>query len=376
MLDILELYKCGNLKYDWYLRNKWRVLHLLSHKNCIIHYTEREYKMPAKLTQEEFVSRSKKIHKNKYDYSQVNYEDGRINKVTIICKKHGKFLQIPSSHLQGRGCRKCGMEVLTKSTEWFISKASKAHNNKYDYSQTNYKNNFTRVTIICKKHGKFLQEPHHHLRGCGCQKCNVEFITKSTSQFIKDAIRVHGNRYDYSQTNYKNNHSKVIIICNKHGRFLQTPNHHYLQGKGCPKCNKVVLADGTKCDSLIEAFRYLQYKKNNVNFKYNMRYGKDLGCKRYDFYLPDSKIYEEITSFDFGNGAGINAKIKDKYLKNIEIKRMYAKSKGCAFRFIQTKLTRKQKEYVLQNTMEFKGSIRSTLFDPDCLPFLLNHRKI
>ena len=62
---------------------------------------------------------------------------------------------------------------------------------------------------------------------------------KTTEQFIKEAIRLHGNKYDYSKVAYKNSYSKVIIICPIHGEFLQTPNEH-LHGHGCPICAKSV----------------------------------------------------------------------------------------------------------------------------------------
>jgi hypothetical protein len=57
-------------------------------------------------TDEEFVSKSKVIHGNRYDYSTIVY-DGNEIKVNIVCNKHGIFLQKPKSHLNGNGCPKC-----------------------------------------------------------------------------------------------------------------------------------------------------------------------------------------------------------------------------------------------------------------------------
>lgn len=51
--------------------------------------------------------------------------------------------------------------------------------------------------------------------------------------FIESAIKIHGNRYDYSKVEYKNNATHVTIICPEHGEFEQTPNMH-LRGRGCP----------------------------------------------------------------------------------------------------------------------------------------------
>lgn len=53
--------------------------------------------MPNKLTIEEFISRARKIHGNKYNYSKVKYIN-RTTKVCIICPKHGEFYQTPNGH--------------------------------------------------------------------------------------------------------------------------------------------------------------------------------------------------------------------------------------------------------------------------------------
>jgi hypothetical protein len=60
-------------------------------------------------------------------------------------------------------------------------------------------------------------------------------VRKTTEQFIKEAIAVHGDKYDYSKVEYKTGNDKVCIICPKHGEFLQTPYNH-LQGCGCKMC--------------------------------------------------------------------------------------------------------------------------------------------
>ena len=59
----------------------------------------------------------------------------------------------------------------------------------------------------------------------------------TTAEFVKKAIEVHGDKYDYSNVEYMGTHKNVCIICPKHGNFLQTPANH-LNGRGCPKCAK------------------------------------------------------------------------------------------------------------------------------------------
>ncbi len=57
------------------------------------------------------------------------------------------------------------------SAEEWISIAKKIHGDKYDYSKSEYKKAHEKVIIICKIHGKFEQSPIVHLRPIGCNKC-------------------------------------------------------------------------------------------------------------------------------------------------------------------------------------------------------------
>lgn len=60
-----------------------------------------------KVTLNDFIDRSNKIHNNKFDYSLIKKINGTKNKVKIICPTHGEFEQAVYGHLSGRGCRKC-----------------------------------------------------------------------------------------------------------------------------------------------------------------------------------------------------------------------------------------------------------------------------
>ena len=193
--------------------------------------------MPTKKTQDEFIKRSKEIHDNKYDYSKVIYINNR-TPVTIICPLHGEFQQKPKSHLLGRGCQICGGTTQSNS-ESFITKAKQIHRDKYTYDKVNYKNAITPVTITCPIHGDFLQKPHYHLLGRGCNQCGLDVSAKkrakTTEDFIERAKAIHGNKYSYEKVNYINSKTPVEIICPKHGSFFQDPANH-LQGNNCTIC--------------------------------------------------------------------------------------------------------------------------------------------
>jgi len=124
----------------------------------------------VKFSNEDFIFKSNLLHKNKYDYSLVDYKNAH-TKVKIICKDHGIFEQQPRAHLAGNGCSSCvGNKKLNKII--FQKKSNKTHDNRYDYSLVEYENNNTKVKIICEDHGIFEQLPFNHMKGCGCPKCD------------------------------------------------------------------------------------------------------------------------------------------------------------------------------------------------------------
>ncbi len=127
-----------------------------------------------RLTTEEFISRARRVHGNKYDYALVEYSGSYIP-VKIICPEHGEFEQKPNSHLDGHGCKTCGRlagaNARRSNTEQFIAKAKRVHGGKYDYSLVSYERHELPVKIVCPAHGEFEQMPRGHLSGSGCRKC-------------------------------------------------------------------------------------------------------------------------------------------------------------------------------------------------------------
>lgn len=200
--------------------------------------------MAKKVTTEDFIQRAREVHGDKYDYSKTVYV-AAIKDVTIVCPTHGEFQQRPANHLTGRGCHECGgNKPLTLNK--FIERANAKHGHRYDYSQVNFKNVEDKAAIICPEHGPFEQRVMTHLKGFNCPKCGRESVAgklgHSLDRFLQDAKNAHGDKYDYSEVDYKNALSKVKIICPEHGVFHQTPASH-VRGVACSKCSDMVAAD-------------------------------------------------------------------------------------------------------------------------------------
>lgn len=191
--------------------------------------------MSKKLTTEEFINRSIKVHGNKYDYSEVVYITARID-VNIICHDHGLFSQNPSRHMGGAGCTKCQHDSARSTSKVFIEKAKKVHGAKYDYSKVNYTRSLDKVEILCKTHGTFHQTPKNHLKGNMCPVCSIYGDKTKNEWFVAKAREAHGDLYNYSLLNYINGQDKVQIICRHHGTFTQTAYTH-LAGAICMQCS-------------------------------------------------------------------------------------------------------------------------------------------
>jgi len=300
----------------------------------------------------EFIEKCEKIHKNRFDYSLVEYKKSDV-KVKIICPDHGEFLSSPSVHLRTKtgGCPKCiGYKSLTEflnicrnihgdkydyslvsnirnnrtkldiicnqhvqpfkftqryfnhinrkqgcplcagrysyDYKEFINKANKIHNFKYDYKylEEDYKDNKTKVRIVCNEHGIFIQSPNSHLRGDGCNTCFRRDF-KSIESFIMESNKIHNSKYDYSKVNFVSVKSDVIIICPKHGKFEQNAYNHVL-GSGCRKCSD---CEKYTQESVLDKFRKVhgdKYDYSKVNFK-SIREKVEIICKKHGSFLQE-----------------------------------------------------------------------------------------
>jgi predicted nucleic-acid-binding Zn-ribbon protein len=111
--------------------------------------------------------------------------------------------------------------------EIFIEKSKLIHLDKYDYTNINYIDNLTKVEIICKEHGSFLQVPHTHKNGGGCPKCGLLSMKNSKidnkNKWLEDFIKIHNYKYDYSKSIYTGAKNKLEIVCREH---IQSISYH------------------------------------------------------------------------------------------------------------------------------------------------------
>ena len=81
------------------------------------------------------------------------------------------------------------------TTEEFIKKAREVHGDKYDYSKVEYVKSSTKVCIICKQHGVFLQSPKQHLSGQGCPICDNKTNLNGHIKWTKEKCYIEAKKY-------------------------------------------------------------------------------------------------------------------------------------------------------------------------------------
>src|SRR4051794_18556830 len=131
------------------------------------------YDLERRVSFEEFVARSRKVHGDIYDYAPEHYHSV-IVKARIGCRVpgHGTFDQLPSVHMIGQGCPRCANRVPLTTTD-FVRRATDIHGGKFDYSESHFTTSLEKLTIICPidGHGPFEQTPSNHFKGKGCPSC-------------------------------------------------------------------------------------------------------------------------------------------------------------------------------------------------------------
>lgn len=152
---------------------------------------------------------------------------------------------------------------------------------KYVFDEGTFIDSHTPMRVICLEHGEFWATPknllHHECRRCSYKKRALK-NELTTEDFINKAKIIHGNKYDYSDVEYKGTKTPVVIKCLKHGYFSQKPNDH-LSGKGCPMCNESHLE--RKVKDILE--------NNNIDYIYQYK-PEWLNKQSIDFYIPHKNL--------------------------------------------------------------------------------------
>lgn len=240
--------------------------------------------MPTKLNTHQWIIKANEVHGYRYDYSQVEYVNAK-KKVVVICEFHGPWHCSPDNHIsKSRGCPTCGGSKK-KTLEDFICDARKVHGDRYQYSDAEYKNSHTLLSILCKLHGYFQQSPTSHLSGAGCAQCAVDerIVLERASSLGSVKARLFektGGNVDIVDATFSNINSEATFFCSKHGNYRRLVNPCLYLTHACLSCGEeaglVVPLDQASAEKKVrelleggiefEPFEFIGSKHTRVGF--------------------------------------------------------------------------------------------------------------
>lgn len=224
-----------------------------------------------------FVSKSKEVHGDKYDYTLVNYICSTEN-VEIVCPIHGSFFQTPHKH-RTSGCSKCSKEkhisALRKTEADMLKESRSKFGNKFELDLTNYVNLYSPIKIKCPVHGWVEYKWNLHISSdLGCPECFKESEKRSNNRIsLEDSIQrltnLYGEDYHFFTEDIRSGQEKVRYYCPKHKILNATALRHLWDGHACPECGRdkgKTKLSGFYNKTVIE--RKKQFYKNDPNNLY------------------------------------------------------------------------------------------------------------
>lgn len=143
------------------------------------------------------------------------------------------------------------------SVEEFVEKARKKFGDQFDYSQSIYIDTKTKLSIICRQHGNFMQTPDGHLskhNKNGCPQCRLDYLSnlnknrdyshriyktlpkEELESRVKDKFN---SKINLNLENYNGLTKNAIqASCADHGLFTTIPEYLLNSSTqfGCPNC--------------------------------------------------------------------------------------------------------------------------------------------
>ncbi len=118
----------------------------------------------------------------------------------------------------------------------FLEAARDVYGDRYDYSLVAYIDLSSKIQIMCSIHGTFEQYPYHHLNGNGCKKCGIDERVKNRIELTQIDLEEYFGSEFIRKFQFKHlGHEKAKIICEVHGeQIVGEPT--LKRNKDCPKC--------------------------------------------------------------------------------------------------------------------------------------------
>lgn len=133
----------------------------------------------VRLSKEEFIERSIKLHGNSFTFDKLEYLGMKV-KSTMTCNKHGDFISTPDAHLRphkGGACHKCVSTIRSDAQrdtiEEIKNKIKEIYSNRYECEINEYVDSRSKIKVYCTNCSSYFNIRLGHLlayHGCKCTK--------------------------------------------------------------------------------------------------------------------------------------------------------------------------------------------------------------
>ena len=240
------------------------------------------------------------------------------SKLDVICANDHKIKMSWNSFQRGTRCRECSKIRIGESLRKdFNDVVNILKENGYEYLEGEYVNNLSKLKLRCSNgHEFFSTYGKIQSTGRGCAKCS-RALNDSKKRLSNENVNEYINSLNYKWISgfYKNNESKLNIVCDKGHEFTSRLGN-LKSGNRCPSCR--ISKGESKVRDVLE--------KYNIEFKQHYKFDDCIFYKKltFDFYLPSHNIiieYDGVFHYQIIKGKGgvdsfIDGKIRDT-VKNV-----------------------------------------------------------
>lgn len=143
-------------------------------------------------TLKRFIERSRQIHEDKFDYSEVTPDSikGKDSKILVRCKKcnHHWFSTV-SSHIKGVSCPGCTGQIPW-TLEKFLERSFEVHGDVFDYKKVtpdHINGAKSKIPIICKKcNHEWSPAIANFIGGQGCPVCKSSHGERECRKILEE----------------------------------------------------------------------------------------------------------------------------------------------------------------------------------------------
>lgn len=169
-----------------------------------------------------------------------------------------------------------------------------AHGDYYDYSLMDLDNKVNgKIKICCPVHGEFLQSHYDHIRA-GCPLCAAGRKKAKCSKILvndlQDLVTRFGDKFDFSNSEYKNGSSSLLVWCKEHHQYFKNTAYHIVRGAGCHDCKKEKISNKKRLGN--SEFKARSMTKHSDKYDYALVEYKTL-TDNVKIICPEHGIFEQ-----------------------------------------------------------------------------------